>query len=150
MFGGDATQILFWPIAFGLFGFIEPCAIGATLVFIKTLEGHSARVKLGQVLAFTASRTVLMGLLGVVAAFVGSWFLGLQKIVWILVGLLYAADSVKGLARVQLSLQPAGLKQVYTASVIAPLSPEFIISPLIEYAVDPSRWATGTQRRAQR
>lgn len=58
------------------------------------------------------------------------------------VGLLYAADSVKGLARAQLSLQPAGLKQVYTLSVIAPLSPEFIVSPLIEYAVDPSRWAT--------
>ncbi len=58
------------------------------------------------------------------------------------VGLLYAADSVKGLARAQLSLQPTGVKQVYTASFIAPLSPEFIVSPLIEYAVDPSRWAT--------
>ena len=59
------------------------------------------------------------------------------------VGLLYAADNVKGLARAQLSLQPSGVKQVYTLSVIAPLAPEFIVSPLIEYAVDPSRWAAG-------
>jgi hypothetical protein len=58
-------------------------------------------------------------------------------------GLLYSADNIKGLARAQMSLQPAGVKQVYTVSVIAPLAPEFIISPLIEYAVDPSRWGQG-------
>jgi cytochrome c-type biogenesis protein len=91
MSGPELVPIVVWPFLFGLFGFIEPCAIGATLLFIKTLEGKPARVKLAQVFFFTLARTVFTGLLGVLAALVGSWFLGLQKAVWILVGVLYAA-----------------------------------------------------------
>lgn len=94
MFGADPMHVLLWPIGFGLFAFIEPCAIGATLLFIKTLEGHTARRKLAQVFTFTVARTIFMGVLGVVAALVGSWFLGLQKFVWVLVGLLYAGTGV--------------------------------------------------------
>ena len=94
MFGGDWVSVLVWPIGFGLFAFIEPCAIGATLLFIKTLEGQPARTKLTQVLTFTLARVLFTGLLGVAAAFVGAWFLGLQKIVWILVGVLYTFIGV--------------------------------------------------------
>ena len=79
------------PIAFGLFGFIEPCAVGATLFFLLTLEGRSDREKVRQVVAFTLTRTVAMGVLGVLAALIGSLFLGLQKAVWIAVGFLYVA-----------------------------------------------------------
>ena len=84
-------SLLLWPILFGLLGFIEPCAIGTTLLFLITLEGRSATQKVAQVLAFTLTRTIATGLLGVVAALVGSWFLGLQKAVWVAVGLLYLA-----------------------------------------------------------
>ena len=84
-------SLLLWPILFGLLGFIEPCAIGTTLLFLITLEGRSAAQKVAQVLAFTLTRTIATGLLGVVAALVGSWFLGLQKAVWVAVGLLYLA-----------------------------------------------------------
>ena len=94
MFGGDWVSVLVWPIGFGLFAFIEPCAIGATLLFIKTLEGQPARTKLTQVLTFTLARVLFTGLLGVAAVFVGAWFLGLQKIVWILVGVLYTFIGV--------------------------------------------------------
>ena len=94
MFGGDWVSVLVWPIGFGLFAFIEPCAIGATLLFIKTLEGQPARTKLTQVLTFTLARVLFTGLLGVAAAFVGAWFLGLQKIVWILVGVLFTFIGV--------------------------------------------------------
>lgn len=94
MFGGEWVPVLVWPIGFGLFAFIEPCAIGATLLFIKTLEGHSARAKLTQVLAFTLARMLFTGMLGVTAALVGSWFLGLQKVVWILAGVLYTCIGV--------------------------------------------------------
>ena len=89
MFGGDWVPMLAWPIGFGLFAFIEPCAIGATLLFIKTLEGQPARAKLTQVMTFTLARMLFTGMLGVTAVLVGSWFLGLQKAVWILVGVLY-------------------------------------------------------------
>lgn len=86
--------MLVWPIGFGLFAFIEPCAIGATLLFIKTLEDQPARAKLTQVLTFTLARMLFTGMLGVTAVLVGSWLLGLQKVVWILVGVLYTCIGV--------------------------------------------------------
>jgi hypothetical protein len=43
-----AANILL-PIGLGLFGFIEPCSIGSTLVFIKVMEGKTTAVKLWQV-----------------------------------------------------------------------------------------------------
>ena len=82
---------LIWPILFGLLGFIEPCAIGTTLLFLMTLEGRSPAQKVAQAVAFTITRTIATGLLGVVAVLVGSWFLGLQKAVWVAVGLAYLA-----------------------------------------------------------
>ena len=94
MLGGDWVQMLVWPIGFGLFAFIEPCAIGATLLFIKTLEDQPARAKLTQVLTFTLARMLFTGMLGVTAVLVGSWLLGLQKVVWILVGVLYTGIGV--------------------------------------------------------
>lgn len=93
------SAFILLPIAFGLFGFIEPCAIGATLLFLKAMEGTPASVKIAQVLAFTLSRAVFIGVLGALAAFVGSLFLALQKVVWILVGLIYLAIGALYLTR---------------------------------------------------
>lgn len=77
------------PIGLGLFGFLEPCAIGATLLFVKTMEAQPAATKVAQVLAFTSSRAVFTGLLGALAVLLGSLFLELQKTVWVLIGILY-------------------------------------------------------------
>lgn len=91
MAGGELGGLVLLPIGLGLFGFVEPCAIGAALLFIKTLEGAPARAKAAQVLAFTAARAAFTGLLGVLAVLIGSLFLGLQKAMWVVAGLLYAA-----------------------------------------------------------
>lgn len=87
---GEIAALTLWPVALGLFGFIEPCAIGATLLFIKTIEGATPASKISQVIAFTLSRTVFTGLLGIVAVLIGALFLDLQKAVWLLLGGLYA------------------------------------------------------------
>ncbi len=89
--GGDLASLILWPVGLGLLGFIEPCAIGATLLFIKTTEGRAPAVKVGQVLAFTLSRALFIGLLGALAALIGSLFLGAQKAVWFLMGAFYVA-----------------------------------------------------------
>lgn len=94
MAGAEFTTFILLPIGLGLFGFIEPCAIGATLLFIKTLEGAPAPAKLAQVLAFTASRAVFTGLLGAAAVLIGSLLLGVQKAVWVMIGVLYAGIGV--------------------------------------------------------
>jgi cytochrome c-type biogenesis protein len=77
------------PILFGLFGFIEPCSIGSTLVMVKQVEGRSRQQKVVQMLVFAATRAILIGLLGVVAAVVGSAFLGFQRGAWLLLGVFY-------------------------------------------------------------
>lgn len=78
------------PIGLGVFGFIEPCSIGSTLVFVKAMEGRAAATKIAQVSIFALTRAVFIGLLGILAVVIGSAFLGLQKAAWIILGLLYA------------------------------------------------------------
>lgn len=96
--GGELANFFLLPIGLGLFGFVEPCAIGATLLFIKTMEGAPAPTKLAQVVALTLSRAVFTGLLGAIAVVIGSLFLGLQKAVWLAVGILYVGIGVLYLA----------------------------------------------------
>lgn len=77
------------PIAFGLIGFVEPCSIGATLLFIKFVEGASRAAQLMQVTLFALTRALFIGLLGVVAALIGSQFFILQKAAWVVLGSLF-------------------------------------------------------------
>ncbi len=79
------------PIGLGLFGFVEPCSIGSTLVFVKTLEGRERAAKILQVTVFTLVRGLFMGLLGLAAAAIGMVLFGAQKIAWIGFGLIYVA-----------------------------------------------------------
>lgn len=88
------TDLVHWlalPIGLGLFGFIEPCSIGSTLLFIKSLEGRNAAGKLLQVIVFMTIRGLFMGALGLAAVALGTAFLGFQKAAWIAFGIVYAA-----------------------------------------------------------
>lgn len=91
MTGSAFLDLAVLPLAFGLLGFVEPCSIGSTLIFIKVMESKPAAAKLGQVLSFTASRAIFIGGLGALAALMGSAFLGFQRAAWILLGTLYVA-----------------------------------------------------------
>jgi cytochrome c-type biogenesis protein len=79
------------PVLFGLFGFIEPCTIGSTLVLVKQLEERTAAQRIAQTLVFAITRAVFIGGAGLSAAALGSAFLGLQKAAWLLMGVLYIA-----------------------------------------------------------
>lgn len=85
------TASILLPIGLGLFGFIEPCSIGSTLVFIKVMEGKTAVVKLWQVGVFTTARALFTGALGAIAVLVGAIFIGFQKAMWAGLGALYIA-----------------------------------------------------------
>jgi cytochrome c-type biogenesis protein len=99
------------PIGLGLVGFIEPCSIGSSLVFIKYLEGKNAAAKLAQVTAFTAARAIFIGVLGMLAVLVGATVLGFQKGAWIFLGAIYVgigALYLTGKARgLMISLGPS-------------------------------------------
>lgn len=81
--------VIWLPILLGLFGFIEPCSIGSTLVMVKQMEGQPRKARIVQVIAFAGARAVFIGALGAVATAVGSVFLGFQKAAWVVLGVLY-------------------------------------------------------------
>lgn len=98
MSGAELAATVLAPVALGLFGFVEPCSIGSTLLFIKFMEGRPAAVKRAQVAAFILSRALLVGLMGAAAAVIGSAFLALQKAGWLALGVVYAAIGMLYLA----------------------------------------------------
>lgn len=84
------VSLVLLPIGLGLFGFVEPCSIGSSLIFIKYLEGKQALAKLSQVVVFALTRGVFIGFLGAAAAVVGVAFIGFQKAAWVGLGTVYA------------------------------------------------------------
>jgi cytochrome c-type biogenesis protein len=92
--GNALLDLVVLPVAFGLVGFIEPCSLGSTLIFIKVIEGEAAASRIAQVSAFTLGRAAFIGLLGAIAVTVGTAFFGFQKAAWALLGLLYAALGI--------------------------------------------------------
>jgi cytochrome c-type biogenesis protein len=87
-------ELLILPFALGLLGFVEPCSLGGTMLFIKFLEGKPATAKLVQVAAFLTSRMLLIGALGGIAAVIGAAFIGFQKAMWVVLGSLYLLIGV--------------------------------------------------------
>lgn len=81
---------LLLPIGLGLLGFVEPCSLGSSLVFIKFLEHKAVGEKLTELLAFAVVRALVIGALGAFAALAGAAFLGVQKGAWTLLGAVYA------------------------------------------------------------
>ena len=91
MTGPDLFDLLILPLGLGLLGFVEPCSIGSSLLFIKMVEGRPVATKIMQAVVFTLTRAVFIGLLGVAAALVGTAFIGFQRAGWVILGALYVA-----------------------------------------------------------
>jgi cytochrome c-type biogenesis protein len=104
---GSLASLVLLPVGLGLLGFVEPCSIGSTLIFVKTLEGADKKVKLTQVGVFALSRALLMGALGLVAAIVGSSFLGFQRSAWVILGAVYVALGLLFVANKAVTLNVA-------------------------------------------
>ena len=82
----------------GLIAFVEPCSVGSHLLFLKFLDRLPERQRLYQTLVFTLARAGLMAGLGVLAAVVGTRFLGIQHGLWMALGSLYVALGLAYLA----------------------------------------------------
>ncbi len=87
-------QLLALPAALGLLGFVEPCSIGSSLLFVKYLEDRSAAEKLRHTALFAVTRAAFIGALGVAAVAVGAAFVSFQKGAWIALGAAYALIGV--------------------------------------------------------
>lgn len=90
----DLWTFLVLPVGLGLLGFIEPCTVGSSLLFVKYLEGKKAAAKLLETGVFAATRALFIGSLGALAALIGSAFLDLQRWFWVLLGSAYVVLGV--------------------------------------------------------
>lgn len=82
------------PILFGLIGFVEPCSIGSTLVMIRQIEQRTPGQQIAQTVVFAVTRALFIGGAGLLAAALGSVFLGLQKAAWLFLGVVYLALGI--------------------------------------------------------
>lgn len=92
----EVYQIILLPVAFGLLGFVEPCSIGANIIFLGYLRARKAG-KILEAIKFTITRAIFLGLIGLLVGVVGqpmrtgtysySLLLGVAYVVLGLVGL---------------------------------------------------------------
>ncbi len=97
----DLWALIAVPLGLGLLGFVEPCTVGSSLLFVKYLEGKDRAARLVETTAFTLTRALFIGGLGALAAVVGAAFLDLQRGFWIFLGSAYVVLGVFYLVRQQ-------------------------------------------------
>lgn len=94
---------IIFPLLLGLLGFIEPCSLGANLLFLQYMLFDSRRVRFFHSMLFTLTRAFFLSLLGLLSAFVGQQIIGAHGHYVRFLGLLYLIFGVlilvKGPAR---------------------------------------------------
>ncbi len=113
MADGSLINLVLVPIGLGLLGFVEPCSIATALLFLKYVEGGTAREKISAALLFVLSRTLFTGALGGLAVLIGALFLPVQQGLWIALGAVFVAVGILYLAR----------RQDILVRLLAPLRP---------------------------
>lgn len=85
---------LILAVGLGLLAFVEPCSIGIHLLLIGHLERLPTRQRLGQLARVALVRSVVLGLVGLLAAFIGRELFTAQRMLWIAFGVVYAGLGV--------------------------------------------------------
>lgn len=91
MIEANFVSLVAVPAGLGLIGFVEPCSIGSSLVFVKYLEAKGPAAKIFETALFALTRAILIGAFGALAAVIGMLFLDLQRGAWLVLGILYVA-----------------------------------------------------------
>lgn len=81
-------------LGLGLLGFIEPCSLGASGVFLSHLRNKSRAARLYETIKFALVRSAVLGLFGLGLAFLGGFVFTAQKGFWLFLGLLYLALGI--------------------------------------------------------
>ncbi|MBL4740920.1 MAG: sulfite exporter TauE/SafE family protein [Sneathiella sp.] len=112
------------PIGLGLLGFIEPCTIGGHLLFLGTQEDRGPGDKIKAAFIFVAARTVVVGLIGALIAFLGQSLISVQTGFWLVFGLIYLAIGLlylsgrAGVIKKQIDLAPVSWKRAQNPLVL--------------------------------
>ena len=81
-------------VIMGLLGFIEPCTIGAHLIFLNSLKNKGPVQQIKALTIFTFARAMVVGTVGGAAAWLGQPVIALQTGLWVAFGSLYVLIGV--------------------------------------------------------
>ncbi len=113
----NVQTLVLLPIGLGLLGFVEPCTIGAHLLFLETQFKRSAAEKFRAVLIFLTARSVVTGLFGALIAYLGRTLIEFQTGFWLIFGLVYLMLGLLALTgranqlRTRINLAPVNWKR---------------------------------------
>lgn len=83
------TQTLLLAFGLGLLGFIEPCTIGAHILFLGGQRSRPLRERFGAAVIFLLARLVVMGGFGGMIVVLGQRLIGAQTGAWLVFGAIY-------------------------------------------------------------
>ena len=87
-------QTLLLAFSLGLLGFIEPCTIGAHMLFLGAQRKRSTRQRLAAAIVFLLARLVVMGGFGGLIVVLGQRLIGVQTGAWLAFGAIYLSLGI--------------------------------------------------------
>ncbi len=90
----DLTQLVLVPVLFGLVGFIEPCSIGGSAIFVSYLNRMQPARRVREATQFLLTRALFLGAFGLAAAFVGARVGLLQRTYDLVMGSLFIVGGI--------------------------------------------------------
>ena len=82
-------QTLLLAFGLGLLGFVEPCTIGAHMLFLAGQRVRTMGQRIGAALVFLLARLVVMGGFGGLIVLLGQRLIGVQTGAWLVFGAIY-------------------------------------------------------------
>ncbi len=92
----EIYQIILLPVAFGLLGFVEPCSIGANIIFMGYLESRESS-KVLEAVKFMMTRALFLGLIGLAVGILGQSLRTGAYSYSLVLGILYVALGFVGI-----------------------------------------------------
>lgn len=120
----NINTLIWLPLGLGLLGFVEPCSIGGHLVFLSTQENRTPYQRVAAVASFTLSRSLVTGIFGAIAAFLGESLISIQTSAWVVFGVIYFSLGVSflfdrtGIAMRKIDLAPGAWKRIRNPAIL--------------------------------
>ncbi|MEQ9640344.1 MAG: cytochrome c biogenesis protein CcdA [Alphaproteobacteria bacterium] len=88
------TTAVLLPVGLGLLGFIEPCTIGAHLIYLRSQARLTLADQVRSLVVFVLVRAVVAGVFGAVVALLGHKLIGVQTTLWLVFGVVYLVIAI--------------------------------------------------------